>query len=155
MRGLQETFKIIAGLCPRLLLIAKFTSRRCRFSIPCTTLACLPSRKYQQVFLFLTRDVGGLKIKISFFSKKQNTWVVNMASFRSSQLGYTIANRVSKETSVLATGVFFSLQSQDVREIAIIYHTADKQLCQTSIYESFSRWEKDAMNGWSYFVIVF
>ena len=52
-----------------------------------------------------------------------------MASFRSPQLGYTIANRVSRETSVLATGVFFSLQSQGVCEIAIIYHTADKQLC--------------------------
>ena len=78
-----------------------------------------------------------------------------MASFRSSAFGYTIANRVSKETSVLATGVFFSLQSQDVSEISIIYHTAYKQLCHISIYELFSRCEKDGINCWSNFFIAF
>lgn len=35
-----------------------------------------------------------------------------MASFRSPVFGDTIANRVSKETSVLATGGFFSLHAE-------------------------------------------
>lgn len=88
--------------------------------------ACLPSRNCQQVFVFLTWDVGGLNIRIWIFRVKKNTWVINMASFRSPALGYTIANSVSKETSVLLTIPCLLFVSMKMSGKLQLYHTADK-----------------------------
>lgn len=78
-----------------------------------------------------------------------------MASFRSPALGYTIANSVSKETSVLLTIPCLLFVSIKMSGKLQLYHTADKQVCQISIYELFRRSAKKAITLGLFFLSYF